>query len=321
MNDQATALRSMMERRRTDDATKEPTHCVPTRTIAVTSGKGGVGKTNIALNLAIALAQQGASVCILDANLGLGNVDLLCGLSAYWNLSHVVTGARSLSEILLDGPGNIHVVPGASGLNDLADCPEAARHEILEQMEDLERNHDFLIIDTGSGIHESVRQFALAADTIMIVTTPEPTSIADAYALIKSVSAADPPQLHVVVNQADSQSHARSILTRLQQTSRMFLKTDVIAEGFIPRDDNVPAAVLNRIPFVLNSPQTAASKQIHRLAHAQRVYSERFFGDSAPLSGERDQDKQPLLAQSMKGTAGTMERKASFFCRVWQRLG
>jgi len=289
MNDQATGLRAMMERRESSPDIVSSQHT--TQTIAITSGKGGVGKSNIALNLAIALAKQDASVCVLDANLGLGNIDLLCGLSAYWNLSHVVTGARSLSEILFEGPGNIHVVPGASGLKDLADCPQAARNEIFEQMEDLERNHDFLIIDTGSGIHQSVRQFALASDRILIVTTPEPTAIADAYALIKSLSATNATQIHVLVNQAETPQQARSILARLQQTSRMFLKTEVVAAGYIPRDECVPAAVLQRSPFLLESPQSAASKQIE------------------------------LLAANMKGTADTEEPEASFFSRVWRRLG
>ena len=289
MNDQATGLRALMDRRQKTPDITTAQHV--TQTIAITSGKGGVGKSNIALNLAIALANQNASVCVLDANLGLGNIDLLCGLSAYWNLSHVVTGARSLSEIVLEGPSNIHVVPGASGLKDLADCPQAARSEILEQMEDLERNHDFLIIDTGSGIHQSVRQFALASDRVMIVTTPEPTAIADAYALIKSLSATSAPQIHVLVNQADTPQQARNILARLQQTSRMFLKTEIIAAGYIPRDESVPAAVLQRKPFVLDSPQSAASKQVQ------------------------------LLATNMKGTADIEEPGGSFFSRVWRRLG
>jgi flagellar biosynthesis protein FlhG len=168
MPDQATILRGIIETRQ--EARPEPSSAGPhrARTIAVTSGKGGVGKSNIALNMAIAMSRLGKSVCLLDACLGLGNLDLLCGLNGYWNLSHVVTGTRSLKDVVLDGPDGIHVIPGASGLIELADCPETLQRELLFQMEELERSHDILIVDTSTGIHRIVRQFATAADQILL---------------------------------------------------------------------------------------------------------------------------------------------------------
>lgn len=231
MSDQAKVLRGLMERRQI--AAIGPLVSTPktAQTIAVTSGKGGVGKSNIALNLAIALARRNASVCLLDANMGLGNIDLLCGLNGYWNLSHVINGARDLKDVILCGPAGVNVIPGASGLAEAADCPEAAQDELLRQLRELERTHDFLIVDTGTGIHRTVRQFVTPADVVLVVTTPEPTSIADAYATIKALSACEVDRIETLVNQADSHQQARAILGRLQQTSRMFLRRDVVAAG------------------------------------------------------------------------------------------
>ena len=158
-------------------------------------------------------------------------------------------------------------------------------------MEELERSHDFLIVDTGSGIHRTVRQFAAAADLLLIVTTPEPTAIADAYATIKAYCGlADGPQMEVLVNQADSATQARAILSRLQQTSRMFLKADVGSSGHILRDPCVVRSVAARRPFVLESPRSSASKQIRR------------------------------LAQQLKGLTEGRQNRSGFFERLWHRL-
>ncbi|MDA1016942.1 MAG: MinD/ParA family protein [Planctomycetota bacterium] len=236
------------------------------RTVAVTSGKGGVGKSSIAVNLAIALSQAGSKVCLLDANLGLANVDLLCGLNGYWNLTHVVTGARNhLNEVMLEGPAGIHVIPGASGIEDIADCPPNVQQELLRQMQQLEADHDFLIIDTGTGIHRLVRGFLVNADIALLVTTPEPTSLADAYATIKSLSSSETPEILALVNQADSIRQAHAIIERLQQTSRLFVKTEVGSAGFIPRDPHVSQAVIARIPVMIAAPNCPASAAIRQL--------------------------------------------------------
>jgi len=271
VTDQATRLRGLAEQH--DARVEQRASPVPhrARTIAVTSGKGGVGKSNVALNLAVAARRLGKSVCLLDACLGLGSIDLLCGLNGYWNLSHVVTGSRSLSDVVLDGPEGIHVISGASGLIELADCPETVQRELLLQMEELEREHDLLIVDTSTGIHRMVRQFATAADQVLIVTMPEVTAIADAYATIKALSAPDAPPLDVVVNQADSPSQAKAIADRLKQTSKMFLQTHVGFAGHVSRDAAVARAVASRTPFVIDSPRCAAAADVGQLA--RRVIS------------------------------------------------
>lgn len=266
MYDQAQILRGMMERRSEASPLDEGTS-PGARTVAVTSGKGGVGKSNIALNLAIALRQMGQSVCVLDANLGLGNIDLLCGLNGYWNLSHVISGARSLTDIVLEGPAGVQVIPGASGLLDVADCSPIAQREIFSQLEQLERRHDYLILDTGTGIHRSVRQFVAAAEIVLVVTTPEPTAIADAYATLKALTAGRAlGQPHILVNQADSPEQAREIIARVQQTARTFLHVTVASAGFIPRDPAIPASVVQRRPLLAHSPRCPAGRALEQLA-------------------------------------------------------
>ena len=274
MPDQATLLRDLVEQRLEPHRTAQSTALASngsgprrSRVITVTSGKGGVGKSCLALNIAVAMSQSGQRVCLLDANLGLGNIDLMCGLNGYWNLAHVMNGSRTMSEIILPGPAGIRVVPGASGLQELADCPLQTQREFLAQLESLEEAHDILIVDTGSGIHRSVRQFLAAADSVLIVTTPEPTSIADAYATIKTLCALpEIPEPMVVVNQVDSLEQGREILSRIQQTSRTFLHRDITSGGLVPRDQSVPQSIVRRTPFVMTNPESPASRAVEQLA-------------------------------------------------------
>src|SRR5262249_44083907 len=168
---------------------------------------------------------------------------------------------------ILNGPAGIHVVPGASGLLDAADCSPVAQREILTQLNELERQHDFLIIDTGTGIHRTVRQFVMSAQTVLIVTTPEPTAIADAYATLKALTAGSGLlQPHLLVNQADSPDQAREIIARVQQTARTFLHLTVSSAGHIPRDPAVVQAVVHRKPFAAESTRTPAALAIEQLA-------------------------------------------------------
>jgi len=266
--DQAQALRGLMERLQAErfDAVVPAAAASRARSVAVTSGKGGVGKSSLALNLAIALAQLDARTALLDANLGLGNLDLLCGLNGYWNLSHVVTGARNLSEIVLEGPGGIQVIPGASGLAEIADWPEAAQADVLRQLAEFEQTHNFLVVDTAAGIQRSVRQFLEACELVLVVATPEPTAIADAYATIKALSASGVPTLEVLINQCASPQQATAIADRIRETARTFLRVEVTYAGWIPHDPEVAAAVSRRRPFVIGKPDCPASQAVGALA-------------------------------------------------------
>jgi len=236
------------------------------RMIAVTSGKGGVGKSVIALNLAVQLSRMGGRVCLLDANLGLGNIDLLCGLNGYWNFSHVITGARSLKDVVIQGPDNVDVIPGASGISEIANCTPAVQRDIFSQLQAQIANYDYFVMDTATGLHRTTRQLLSVADLVLIVTTPEPTAIAEAYATVKSLIPFEQPLIEAVVNQSQSAAQGQTIIKRLQQTAASFVRTDIGAAGIIPHDPLVAHAVIERNPFVTTHPNCPASAAIGRLA-------------------------------------------------------
>lgn len=270
MTDQATRLRGLMERQLADSSpqsNQDNSDFTPKRaqTIAVTSGKGGVGKSLIALNLAVAMSQRGKSVCLIDANLGLGNLDLLCGLNGYWNLSHVISGSRRIEQILLEGPNGIHLLPGANGLHELENCNEEIQNEIVSQLKKLEEQYDVIVIDTGSGIHRSVRQFALSADEILIMTTSELTSIADAYSTIKTLASSNAASLKVVINRS-SEEVAYKIKKSLRQTTNVFLHTQTSFSDAIPEDPTVIQSVAAREPFLIREPNCPAALAVKELA-------------------------------------------------------
>lgn len=231
------------------------------RIVAFTSGKGGVGKSNLALNVAVAMAQAGARVCLLDANPGSSNLDLLCGLNCYWNFGHVLTGAKSLGEVILKGPAGINYLPGASGLLDAT-----VSQELAEQVAMLESVYDVLIIDAGTGQTESARRFARVADVTFLVTTPEPTAIADAYATLKSWQGSVPTMPDVLVNRAGSAAQAKQILDRFAQTVELFLRCSAPGGCWVAEDTAIPQAVVARRPFVEIAPEGAAARDVHVIA-------------------------------------------------------
>ncbi len=262
MRDQASTLRNLIQRQ----PALSSSACSHATVVAFTSGKGGVGKSNLALNVAVALSQLGVRVCVLDANPGLSNIDLLCGLNCYWNLSHVLTGAKSLSEVVLKGPEGINVLPGASGLIDLTDLSHRQSPELHEQFALLESAYDFLIVDTGAGLQRSSSQFAAAADVTFIVTTPEPTSIADAYATLKSWHAEFSICPEVIVNRAESEAQAQQILGRFAQTVEMFLRCSAPSGCWVSEDESIHRAVVARQPFLSLASESAAAKGVRQIA-------------------------------------------------------
>lgn len=266
MRDQASALRNLIQRPTAFEATSLPSERQRARVIVFASGKGGVGKSNLALNVAVAMSQSGSRVCVLDANPGLSNIDLLCGLNCYWNLSHVVTGAKSLHEVILKGPAEINVIPGASELVQLADASASGQHEICSQLESLEMAYDVLVVDLGSGLHEVSRRFVAVSDVAFIITTPEPTAIAGAYATLKTWHDDLPPATEVVVNRANSAAQAGQILDRIAQTSELFLRQEVPTGSSVAEDPSVAKAVFARQPFLCLLPDSPASRDVRQIA-------------------------------------------------------
>jgi flagellar biosynthesis protein FlhG len=282
--DQASHLRSLV--RQTRVARKRAS------VIAITSGKGGVGKSNIAVNLAIALANSGKRVVLLDADLGLANADVLCNVDLQTNLSHVIARKKDLREVMIQAPGGFSLIGGASGLSRMADLTDGDRRRLVDALGELEEQADVILIDTGAGISQNVLTFTQAADHVLVVTTPEPTAITDAYAVVKVIcrrdgtnrdanAANDNParRISLLVNQARTPLEARAVYERIAKVAQQFLGAAVADGGFVPLDDQVPSCVRRRTPFMLACPRGEASQGVVRLA---RKLSE---ASAAPTTG------------------------------------
>ncbi|MBI3099764.1 MAG: MinD/ParA family protein [Planctomycetes bacterium] len=268
----------------------------PARVLAVCSGKGGVGKSNVALNLALAASLARRRTILIDIDLGLANVDVLCDVHARVNLSHVIAGRASLSEACVAGPGGLKIVPGASGIERLANLGDVERERLLSGLEELQRQAEFLIIDTGAGISKNVLAFVGAADDILLVTTPEPTALVDAYAMLKMLAQRDVPgSVFVCVNCAEHRVEADRVAAGLRTVAERFLNLYVEPLGWLPRDAAVPSSVRRKQPFLLACPDAPVS-------HALREMAGRAFG--------------PRGEESAVPAGPSAER--SFFARVWE---
>ena len=237
------------------------------RTLAVASGKGGVGKTNIAANLALALGQKGKQVLLVDGDLGLSSVDLLLGMSPRHTLRDVVLGRKSIEDVMLDGPCGIRVLPASNGVEELANLDDFRRERLVRSLHHVAADLDFVLVDTGAGIARNVTSLALAADEVLVVTTPEPPSFSDAYALIKILarrSLGAPPRL--VVNMVSSQEEWQDVAARIALVSRRFLSLELTQWGYIYEDPAVGQAVQRQEPLLQAFPYSLASKCIQQLA-------------------------------------------------------
>ena len=241
------------------------------RVMAVSSGKGGVGKSTVVVNLAVAFDRLGQRVLIMDADLGLANIDILLGLTPKQNIAHVLEGKRSLREVLVEGPGKIRIMPASSGIQKLTQLSDEQKLLLLEVLDELESEVDVVLIDTGAGISDTVLYFNMAAQEKMIVVTPEPTSLTDAYALIKVLYTRHGERhFKVLVNSAEDEKKGKAIFAKLSKVADHFLdgiSLDYL--GSIPHDINVSRAIIQQKPFIDVYPQTAAARAFMMLA--QRI--------------------------------------------------
>jgi len=239
------------------------------RIIAVTSGKGGVGKTSIAVNLAYMLAKMRKRVLLLDADMGLANIDVVLGLTPRYNLSHVLYGAHSLAETVIQGPGGMLVLPAASGIQELAEMTGPQKALLIGEMSAYNEAMDFIIIDTSAGISSNVMYFNTAAHEIVVVVTPEPTSITDAYALMKVLHQKhDRKKFRLLVNMAKNGNEAKNVYQRLSVALDHFLQIGVGYLGFIPEDEKMAAAVRCQQPVLVLWPSSPAAQSLKTLARA-----------------------------------------------------
>ncbi len=237
------------------------------RIITITSGKGGVGKTNISINLAVTLSAMGLKVVILDADFGLANIDVLFGIATKYSLADVISGEKNILEVLTEGPNNIKFISGGSGVEDLVKLNDDQLLNFVNNIALLDKAFDVILIDTGAGLSESVMKFVMASDEVLIVTTPEPTSITDAYALIKMVCKKDKEkEIKVVINRAENGFEAEEVFNRLKLVSEKFLGLKLTSVGYVFKDDSVVKAVKQQQPFTISYPKSQASKSISQIA-------------------------------------------------------
>ncbi len=252
--DQAAGIRHLKEAR-------------PVRVFAVASGKGGVGKTNIAVNLGVALAQRGRATVLLDADLGLANVDILLGLHPRYNLSHVINGAHTLEEILVEGPCGLKIVPAASGIQQMADLTVAQQAGLIRAFSSLRFPLEVLIVDTAAGISGTVVNFARACQEIVVVVCDEPTSLADAYAFIKLLHRDyQLCRFQILCNQVKTQEQGRQLFEKLCRVTDRYLEVSLEYFGTVPKDEAVTKAVQMQQAVVCAFPHSPAAVALKSLA-------------------------------------------------------
>ena len=257
MADQAETLREIM-RNKNGGSEEEKTK---TRVIAVASGKGGVGKTNISTNMAIAYANLGKRVILMDADLGLANVNVVLGMIPKYNLYHLIRRQKTMREIIMETNYGISIVAGASGFSKIANLNEEERQGFVEELSELS-NADVVIVDTGAGVSNNVLSFVAAADEAIIVTTPEPTAITDAYGIIKVIATEIDNiglSLKLIVNRVSSVTEGKKVAERVCNIAGQFLNLKVDYLGYVYDDPDVHQSVLRQKPFLVSNPKSKAS--------------------------------------------------------------
>lgn len=276
MADQAERLREMFRGNQLQKAARKKGL---SRIIVVASGKGGVGKTSLVVNLAVVLGQWGQRTIILDTDLGLANVDILMDLKPSFSLLDVIRGEKDLSEVILTGAFNVEVIPGGSGLSEIINLDNHQREQLMARLSYLEEQGDILLIDSPAGISRNVLGFIAAADDLIMVTTPEPTAITDVYSIIKIVNNY---RLHstvnLVVNMTRNPREAEAVFQRLERVCQNFLDIAINFLGGIEYDQHVHRAVLSCSPYVLQFPRSRAAQCTRHIARRLLFEEEALHG-------------------------------------------
>lgn len=263
--DQAENLRNIIKKQEIQPET--PT----ARVITVTSGKGGVGKTSVSVNLAINLSRMGKKVIILDADFGLANIEIMLGIRPKYNLADLMFRGKSITDIITYGAENIGLISGGSGINEMANLTREQVYHLIQKMTELDKLADIIIVDTGAGIGDSVLEFVAASAEVLLVATPEPTSITDAYALLKMLNRNSSyhrgkTTAKLIANQVRSDRDADELFEKLGIVVNKFLNIDIEYLGAIPYDSNMSKAVIRQEPLSLALPNSAAAKSLSWIA-------------------------------------------------------
>ena len=261
--DQAEKLRSLIKQQNAPNQSA--------RIITVTSGKGGVGKSSVTVNLAIALSRLGKRVIILDADFGLANVEVMLGIRPVYNLADLMFKGKNLSDIITRGPENIGFISGGSGIQELTNLTKDQIIYLIYKLAELDKIADIIVIDTGAGITDTVLEFATASSEILLVTTPEPTSITDAYALLKTLNrksnfSAENTLIRVIANRITKDDNGEEIFKKLSVVSSKFLKLNLDYLGYLPMDYSVSKAVMRQLPVICVFPDSDFSRHISGIA-------------------------------------------------------
>jgi len=271
LNDQASGLRAIQNN---IPKIKPIGKNKPVRVLAVTSGKGGVGKTNASVNLGIALAKQGNRVLLMDADMGLGNIDIMLGLQTEYNLSHVLDGKKTLNEIMVDAPGGIKIIPSASGVSRMAQLSPMENAGIINAFSELDGILDVLIIDTAAGIADSVISFCRAAQEVIVVVTDEPASMTDAYALIKVLSREHSlTRFRLLANMTRSTEQGKELYKKFSKVCDQFLDVTVDYLGTVPFDHDLREAVQKQTPVTVLKPNSLSGKSFKEMAKKIETWS------------------------------------------------
>ncbi len=271
MLDQAEALRRLVNKNNNSlneeiEAEKKEEEQKEAKIITVTSGKGGVGKSNFIVNLAISLTKEGKKVLIFDADIGMGNDDILMGIHHKYNIMDVINGEIYLEDGIIEGPLGIHLLPGGSGINNVEDLSQQQREGFIEKIDSI-AGYDYILIDTGAGINRTVLAFISSSDEVIVVLTPDPTSLTDGYSLLKSLKHFKiNTHTNIVINRVIDTAEADSTYSKFNLAARRFLNIDTDYLGFIYEDRNLTMAVRSQTPVTIKYPNSDAAKSINNVA-------------------------------------------------------
>ncbi|MDY0007178.1 MAG: MinD/ParA family protein [Spongiibacteraceae bacterium] len=290
--------------------TAEP---VPSRVIAITSGKGGVGKSSIAVNLAISLAKTGSRVCMLDADTGLANVNILLGLTPEYSLEHVLFGAKAIEDVFIEAPYGVQVIPGANGIAECVDLHPRQQLRLTRELARIENDFDYLLVDTAAGISESTLDLVSAAEVVVLVITPEPTSLTDAFSMVKLLKRRRRVlQFEVVVNMCSSANEGREVYHRFAAAVDKYIGLPMHYLGFLLRDESMRAAVSLQRPVSLFPDTDPSARSFLRLAdNLQLVLRDRPPGPAFSAYWQRRfRQRAEMPADAGTGAVASAPRRA-----------